>query len=245
MKNLCLFMIGGSLASFIDVVSYRMVKKENFIKGRSYCESCHHQLFWFDLLPVFSYFLLLGRCRYCHQRIAVSHPLVEVIGGGIMIKTVFCFGWSFKMIVTAGVCFVLLLIALNDWKTMEIDVILIVAVLAGALLLRKNDLNWHVFVGDMGSVSVFMILMNIFIASSFGMGDIELMAVSGILLGWQLNILAMMIAIMTAGIYGGYLLIIKKVSRDRRIPFAPFLVLGILMMLFYGEKVLLCYLLPR
>lgn len=244
MKYICLFMLGSSLASFIDVVSYRMVKKESFLIGRSYCESCHHLLSWFDLLPIGSYVLLLGRCRYCHQRIAWSHPILEMLGGWIMIKTVACFGYSLQMLIIVGICFILMLMALNDWKTMEIDVILIIVVLALALFLKKNDLNWHDLVCDIGSVSVFMILMNICVPSSFGAGDIELMAVSGILLGWQLNLLAMMLAVMSAGIYGGYLLIIRKVGRDEHIPFAPFLVLGIMIMLFYGENFLLWHLLP-
>lgn len=80
--NLYIFLILGLLiGSFLNVVIYRAPREMTFCKGRSMCLSCNHQLMWYDLIPLFSYLFLRGKCRYCKEKISVQYPLVESITG--------------------------------------------------------------------------------------------------------------------------------------------------------------------
>jgi len=76
--NLVIFIFGLLIGSFLNCLIYRLEKKENFLKGRSYCPHCHHQLNWSDLIPILSFIFLKGKCRYCHKPISLQYPLVEI-----------------------------------------------------------------------------------------------------------------------------------------------------------------------
>ncbi|MGE4554572.1 MAG: A24 family peptidase [Candidatus Paceibacterota bacterium] len=75
------FLIGSAFGSFFNVYLFRKEKNEDFIKGRSHCPYCYHQLLWWQLIPIFSYFLLKGRCYFCKKRISFQYPLVEFLTG--------------------------------------------------------------------------------------------------------------------------------------------------------------------
>src|SRR3989344_3307701 len=79
------FLICLCIGSFLNVVILRLEKDEGFVKGRSYCPRCRHQLMWLDLIPVVSYLFLQGSCRYCHKKISWQYPLVEIITGLIFL----------------------------------------------------------------------------------------------------------------------------------------------------------------
>jgi len=79
--NLVIFIFGLLIGSFLNCLIYRLEKKENFLKGRSYCPHCHHQLNWSDLIPILSFIFLKGKCRYCKKKISWQYPLVEITTG--------------------------------------------------------------------------------------------------------------------------------------------------------------------
>lgn len=238
MDYICLFIIGTMVESFIETVAYRQIRKENFITGRSHCEHCYGQLQWYELLPVISYILLKGKCRYCHRTIAWYHPLLEIMGGCLMVLCYQRYGVSWQMFLIAVICFDLCLIAYIDIKEMLIYHREVLIFLFCTLMIKANmkiDVTW---LFDIALVSVMMILMNIMISGSFGGGDIEVMMISGLLLGWQKNVIAIMIAVLLAGAYSGYLLSFKKISYHDHIPFGPFMTAGIILSLFYGQHIL-------
>ncbi len=78
---LFIFLVGLCIGSFLNVVIYRLEKEESVAKGRSYCPYCKHQLIWLDLVPVFSFLFLRGKCRYCGEKISIQYPLVEIATG--------------------------------------------------------------------------------------------------------------------------------------------------------------------
>ncbi len=86
-------LIGMCLASFVNVVVYRLPKHEDFIYGHSYCPYCYHDLSILDMIPVLSYLYLRGKCRYCHHHIPIRDTLIEILGGFISMLCFFCF-WS-------------------------------------------------------------------------------------------------------------------------------------------------------
>lgn len=77
--KLLVFILGLSIGSFLNVVIYRLENNKSFLKGRSYCPHCKHKLTWIDLVPVFSFLILHGKCRYCGKKISIQYPLVEII----------------------------------------------------------------------------------------------------------------------------------------------------------------------
>lgn len=240
---LYLFITGACFGSFINVIAYRLPRNESMIKERSYCEYCHHQLCWYELIPVFSYIFLKGKCRYCQKGISIKHLIIECMSGLLFILCFHRFGFSLQTVIIFFICLDLLVIAIIDQQTMDIYLVTVIVFLFLSLINRYyqgfqlKDMS----IGAL-SVSLPMLLINVFIPKSFGWGDIEIVFVSGILLGGFYNLLAISISILAAGIEAFYLLLIKKANRKEYIPFGPFLVLGIFISLFFGTKILMCYL---
>ena len=90
------FAFGLAVGSFLNVVIYRLEKDESAFKGRSYCPHCKHQLAWKDLIPVASFLMLGGKCRYCGGRISLQYPLVE-LGTAMLFLLSFKFQVSIKL----------------------------------------------------------------------------------------------------------------------------------------------------
>ena len=92
------FLIGMCVASFMNVVIDRVPRGENFVSGRSHCDSCGKVIAWYDLIPVVSYLVLRGRCRYCHCKIPVRGFFIEIFGGVIGVFCFYRFGFEYETI---------------------------------------------------------------------------------------------------------------------------------------------------
>ena len=158
---------------------------------------------------------------------------------------IFCFYYfslSFEMILIFLIVMNLVMIAIIDHNTMDIYLSTILSLLVLVIIYRYLvGINFvAIFIAAL-LISLIMLVFNLFIPNSFGFGDIELMFVSGILLGIQKNILAFCLGVIIAGIYVSYLLIVKKVAMKKHIAFAPFLSVGIVVSLFYGNQIIMWY----
>lgn len=235
---------GICIGSFLNVLIYRIPKKENFAAGRSYCPACGHTLKALDLVPVISFIFLRGKCRYCGNKISFRYPLVELLGGAMALCSVASFGLTWQTAVVFVVSCVLLVIAFIDIDTMEIPngLVLIILVLAVVSLVWFRDITWLSGVIGFFSIALPMQLMNFIIKDSFGGGDIKLCAACGLLLGWQNMLAAALIALITGGVYGVYLMISKKKDRKDHFAFGPFLSFGIIVALFAGNFLIYSYL---
>lgn len=238
-----LFIIGSCVASFANVAIYRIPRGISIAKGRSYCESCQSNLQWYDLMPVVSYILLKGKCRYCQNHISFKHFLFECFGGLLFMLSFYRFGLTIETIIVFLIVMVLVVIAIIDYQTMDIYLSTILTLLILVIIYQtfvQMDLM-TLLIGGL-CISIPMFILNMIIPSSFGFGDIELMFVSGLLLGWQNNLLATFIGIIIGGIYAGYLLLSHKVEAKGHIAFGPFLIIGIITSLFYGTEIITWYL---
>lgn len=239
-----LFVIGSCVASFVNTIIYRLPKNISILRGRSFCENCHKILHWYDLMPLVSYLLLKGKCRYCNSRISWNHLLFECLGGLLFILCFHRFGLTLETVIVFLIVMVLIVIAIIDQQTMNIYLSTIISLLVLVIIYQSivqmslRDL----FIG-MLCVSMPMIIINLVIPSSFGLGDIELMAVSGLLLGWKNNLFAVSIAIVIGGVYAGYLLLSRKIRIGEHIAFGLFLVIGIIIALLYKTELTNWYLL--
>ena len=244
------FLLGAALFSFMNVVAWRLPRNMDPLKGRSICPRCGRTLDAPDLVPVFSWLFLRGRCRHCGAPIPARYLLVEVLGGVLALGctrqygTAFAlpdglFGMSWAALLALAVCGILLSIALIDAETQTIpdrlNFALAVCGVAGTVL---SPAGWRGHIIGAVCVSVPMFWLCLAIDGAFGGGDIKLMAAAGLFLGWQNTLLAMFFGILGGGVYGMYLLAAKKADKKDHFAFGPFLCAGIVLAMLFGEPVL-------
>ncbi len=239
-----LFVVGSCIASFANTIIYRLPKNISVLKGRSHCEKCHRKLYWYDLLPLISYLLLKGRCRYCNERISKDHFLFECLGGMLFVLCFHHFGLTWETVIVFLIVMVLIVIAIIDQQTMNIYLSTIIFLLV-LVIIYQGIIQMNLIDLLLGAlcISIPMTVINVVIPSSFGLGDIELVVISGLLLGWKNNLFAVSIAIVIGGVYAGYLLLSNKAKIGEHIAFGLFLVIGIIITLLYKTEIVNWYLL--
>ena len=244
MGVLC-FLLGASIFSFLNVIICRLPKKESFVKGHSHCTACGTELKARDLVPVFSWLCLRGKCRYCGAPISGRETLLEIFGGA---AAVICFFRSLQTPM-AGLTGYLLLCALTvaamvDLNTMEIPdgCHIFIALLAVVRAFTVPGVSIPGRLSGAVCVSVPMLLLALVINGAFGGGDIKLMAACGLFLGWKLVLPAFFLGAVIGGIQGVVLLAGKKAERKTRFAFGPGLCAGVLLSLLFGNAMIAGYL---
>ncbi|MEG2051835.1 MAG: prepilin peptidase [Oscillospiraceae bacterium] len=238
------FIIGSCFGSFLNVLIYRVPKCESFAKGRSHCPGCGKTLRFFDMIPVLSWFILKGKCRDCKCKISFRYPLVEIIGGILAMVCVWQLDFSIDAVIAFFAMSMLTAISFVDWDTMEIpNGFLLWLLVPGALsFFFFEDILWYQRIIGFFAVSLPMFLIASLVSGAFGGGDIKLMAVCGLLLGWQNILVAMFLGLLLGGIYAIYLLISKKSGAKEHFAFGPFLSLGIMVAMLWGGDLINLYL---
>lgn len=246
-----IFLMGASVFSFVNVLIYRIPAQMPFANDRSICPACKHVLNGYDMIPVLSYLILGGRCRFCKAKISVRYPFIEVLGGCLAVFSFYWFGkledGSLKGILQAVLIFILLAIltaiSFIDIDTLEIPNGLVIAVficgLVSVVLFPEMGIPARII--GIFAISIPMLILTLLVAGAFGGGDIKLMAAAGLLLGWRCVIVAFLAAVLTGGIYGIYLLASKKKDRKGQFAFGPFLCVGIAAAVFAGENIIQWY----
>lgn len=254
------FLAGAALFSFMNVVAWRLPRGESPLKGRSRCPACGAVLGAAELVPVFGWLGLRGRCRHCGVCIPVRYLAVEVLGGALALACSARYGaaataadglmgLSWAALWALGVCGVLLAVALIDAQTQLIpDRLNLTLAVLGVLSLLTDGVQtggWGGLLFDRLAgalcVSVPMLLVALLVPGGFGGGDIKLMAAAGLFLGWRHTLLAAFLAILGGGFYGIWLLAAKKADRKAQFAFGPFLCVGIVTAMLAGEPILHWY----
>lgn len=238
------FTIGSCLGSFMNVIIYRLPKEISFVKGRSHCPNCNRMLPFYDMIPVFSWFILRGKCRKCKTKISFRYPLVELLIGTLAVCSVLRYNFTIKTLIVFFVAYLLVGISFIDWDTMEIPngfhLFLILPCITSLIFL--NDMPWYERIIGFFVVSLPMFLLTFLVDGSFGGGDIKLMAVCGFILGWKITLISTFVGFILGGLYASFLLIAKKSNRKTKFAFGPFLCIGITSGLFYGNELVDIYL---
>lgn len=240
-----IFAIGACIFSFLNVMIYRIPRKMSFVRGRSVCPSCSHTLGAADLVPVFSYLFLRGRCRYCKEKIGMRDTLVELLGGALALVCAAVYREQPAAAATVFVFFSILTVtAFIDMDTMEIPDFCWIAILPLAVVSYFTMPGVSVAARLIGlvCVSVPMLLLALLIPGAFGGGDIKLTAACGAFLGWRLMAASAVLAVLAGGLWGIYLLAAKKKGRRDHFAFGPFLCTGMLFGLLFGERLIDWYL---
>jgi len=236
--------LGASIASFLNVAALRRAEGASFITGRSHCPSCNRTLRWFELIPVFSWIILLGRCRTCKAKISPRYALVELIGALAAALCFVTYRFAWMTVLSLGVSVILLVIALIDLTSQEIPNGLIIALIPFAVAAIWAQPEISLLSRGIGliAISVPMFILAILIDGAFGFGDIKLMAVCGVMLGWQNTVLAFFFAVITAGCVSLALIARGKARKGAKIAFGPHLCFGVMAAMLYGKDIILWYL---
>lgn len=238
-----MFVLGTCIASFMNVVIYRVPLGLNFVKGRSFCPNCHTTLKPYDMIPVLSWFLLKGKCRFCGEKISFRYPAIEFVGGLLSIICFHRYGIDGMTIISFVFSMILLAVGMIDHDTMIIpDGLVICCFIIGIISIPFMEVGIVERLIGFFALSVPLYLMDLIIPDCFGGGDIKLLAACGVLLGWKCLLVGMFIAVVLAGTYAGYLLITHKVDRKGHIAFGPYICIGMFVGLLYGQDILFWYL---
>lgn len=239
-----MFILGSCIASFINVLIYRIPQKLDFVSGRSFCPSCHNTLKAYDMVPILSWIVLKGKCRFCKKPISPRYPLIELCGGLLAVLCFYRYGFDWMTIVSFALSMILLTIAMIDFDTMTIPNGLVVALIVPALIcaILNSEIDIVNRIIGMVCISGFMLIMTLAIPDCFGGGDMKLMFVCGFMLGWINTLLAGFIGLLFGGGYASYLMITKKAKEQTHMAFGPYLCLGIFIALLYGNEIIRLYL---
>jgi leader peptidase (prepilin peptidase) / N-methyltransferase len=235
------FIFGLIIGSFLNVLIYRIPLKLDFVKGRSFCPSCHHELGAFDLFPVFSYVFLKGQCRYCHEKISLRYPLIELLTGILFTLVYLRFGPSITSVIGILLTSTLIVLSMIDLDTMEFnDGFSIFILILGAISMAIFLPNPMTTIFGMFVISLPMYAIAA-LTGGFGGADIKLMGAAGLLLGFPNIIVAFFIGVLTGGIQAVVLL---KKGNDKKsmMPFGAHLALGIYLAFLVGKPLLDWYL---
>lgn len=238
------FLYGIAIGSFLNVVIYRLPRKLGMVKGHSFCTSCSHKLGILDLVPLFSYIFLGGRCRYCKDKISIRYPIVEFLNGALWLLVYLKFGFTFIGFGWFIAVSVLLCIAFIDGEHMEIpDRFSVLLALAGVLMALSSEFPILSRVIGLFAVSVpLFIIAVISSGKAMGGGDIKLMAAAGFCLGWENTLVALLLGSLFGSIYGLVNMKKGKVKFKQEVPFGPFLTTGIVIAGLLGDRIISVYL---
>ncbi len=236
------FAPGLALGSFLNVVAARVPRQLSIVHPRSACMSCAAPIAWYDNVPLISYVLLRGRCRSCRTPIGLLYPAVELTAALLVAASVLAFDLTFDALIAAFFCCILVAVSAVDLEHRIVPNVIVLPATAIALpaqtLLHLSP-EW--VLSALGA-SLFLFLAGLAYPAGMGMGDVKLALFMGAVLGKAVAV-ALVLGMFAALIPGLYLLV-RHGSKGRKmaIPFAPFLALGSVIALFWGEALLSAYL---
>ena len=239
---------GLIVGSFLNVVIYRVPRKESIVSPRSACPTCGMQIASRDNIPILSWLLLRGRCRNCRSSISARYPLIEATTAGLFAGMAARFGFSWSLpaylVLAAG----LLALACIDLEHLLLPkrIVYPVFILVTALLLMAAIAthHWHdLLVAGLCGIAWFVVFfaMNAISPRVLGFGDVRLAPVLGLALGWlgvRYVLLGFFAANLIGAVIGIALIATKQMSRQQQIPYGVFLALGTLLALYAGPELL-------
>lgn len=244
---LFMFIFGICIGSFLNVVILRLPRGESLIKRSSHCMTCGTKIRAIDLIPVFSWIFLRGKCHSCGEKISARYPIVESLNGLLYVLTFYVLDINVESIITCVLMSLLIILGFMDWDTMEINEIIlgIIALLAVPLAIFTDEVSIksRIIGAFVISVPFFLIgeISRPIIRKKFGedfraieLGDTLLMAAAGAVLGTQAIIVSTLIGIVAAALGG---LINKAVTKDSKFAFGPFLSIGIAIGSLWGDQI--------
>lgn len=249
-------LLGLFVGSFLNVCIDRLPQGQSIIHPRSHCAACNRKISNLDNIPVFSYLWLHGRCRYCHAPIPIRLPIVEGMTGLLFALLYWKFGLGLELSISLVYISLLIVIFVID---LENQLVLDKVIYPGMALALAFSFFWPGLEGigalpgeALGKIVsslaggaigvVAMALPFIIYRRGMGMGDVKLGALVGLMSGYPLVAIALLLAVITGGLVAAILLVFKIKKRSDPIPFAPFLATSAMVTLLWGQAIWQWYL---
>lgn len=256
--QLFIFVIGLMIGSFLNVCIYRLPQGGSVVSPPSCCGSCGRRLSPLDLIPVLSYLILSGRCRYCGAAISARYAAVELLTAVLFVWCLLANGLGFGLVRALVLTAFLLVVAFIDYDhQLILDKVLLWMAAAGMLInllsgsailtmlpFTEQSLQVAGYPGVLYMIIAalagggIMLLIAIVSAGGMGGGDIKFTAVLGLWFGWKLTMMVLMVSFMIGGATGALLLILRFKKRKDFIPFGPFIAIAAFLVLLYGRSLL-------
>ena len=226
-----LFILGTILGSFYNVVGYRLPKNESIVFPPSHCPKCNHRLEPWELIPIVSFLLQRGKCTKCKEKISWFYPIFEAFCGILFVLSYVSFGLTYELIIVLTFVSMLIIIMVSDYHYMIIpDEVLIffgIALLIEKAIIHGISTIPYALLSGLIAFTIMFLLKKlgdlIFRQESMGGGDIKLLGIFGIMLGWPNALISIV-----AGSFIGLpiSLVAVNLNKTHIVPFGPFLSLG-------------------
>ena len=230
-----IFIFGITIGSFLNVCIYRIPLGESIVTAPSHCMTCGWKLKWYDMVPVFSWLVLGGKCRNCKSKISVQYPIIEGVNGILYVMICAVNGLEWSSVIYCFMASALLVLSIIDWRTYEIpfgiNVFLFVLGIAMTILDRGNLVE-HLI----GMICVSGLLGILYLLTggrAIGGGDIKLMFACGLILGWKLILLAFFLGCIIGSVVHIIRMSVKKAGR--MLAMGLYLSAGILLAALWGN----------
>lgn len=245
-------LFGLIIGSFINVCIYRIPRHENIAFPASHCTTCGHQLQVSDLIPVFSYIFLGGKCRYCKSKISPRYPLVEILHSLLYMIVVMYFGFTIQSMMYCLFTSFMLVLTMIDFEHMILPTKIIIAGAVTGVILRiiqsivykdytfLTDSILAAVIGGALFYTIFYVSKVLLKREGMGFGDVRYITMIGIFLTPELLALTILISAVTASVYGVIQLYILKTSKE--FPYGPFISIGAFISIILGDKMINWYL---
>lgn len=228
---------GLLIGSFLNVVAIRIPQKESISFPPSHCMHCHHRLGPLDLVPVFSYLFLSGKCRYCKDPITILYPVGEAVTAVLFGLIAWQLGLRGELLVGLFLASILAVAASTDIRYMLIPnrIVYFAMIVGAALRICIHPLPyWNYGVAFVLGGGI-MFMLALVSKGGMGGGDMKLFAFIGLMLGIKLLLLAIFLSSLIGTLYGGWLLVRGAYVKGKFIAFAPFIMIGTMLAYLGGD----------
>jgi leader peptidase (prepilin peptidase)/N-methyltransferase len=234
-----LFLLGLAIGSFINCLIYRLNHGMSPLKGRSICPKCKHQLTWYDNIPLLSFALLKGRCRYCQKRISPFYPAVELSTGLLTILVGLKSPYLLPYYLLIFWALIAIFFSDLQYQTIPDEVVYpAIGINLIFLVLFRPEMLLANVLASLLAAAFFIFLVLITKGKGMGWGDVKLVALMGLFLGPSLGTSALFLAFLTGALVGAILVLAGKKKLKDKIAFGPFLSGATMVVFFLSDKVI-------
>lgn len=239
LEYIIIFIFGILIGSFLNVIIYRLPRGESIVFPSSHCPECSSSLQVLDLIPVLSFLLLKGKCRYCGEKISIKYPFVEFLTGFLLISLYHQYRLNTEFIIFSMLVYALVVISFIDYKLKIIpNKITYPGIIIGLIL---SLFFKHIkFISSLLGIlipSVLFLMIAFIYQKGLGMGDVKLVAMIGTFIGWQYTLMSIFIGSFIAVIIIIILIALNVIDPREQIPFGPFISIGSIITILYGTEI--------
>lgn len=237
------FCFGLLFGSFSNVLIDRIESGESVLWGRSHCDYCKKTLRWYELVPVVSFIIQLGKCRRCHHPLSLQYPLIELATalGYVWLYATIPFGIAYIAAAAILSASIVILVADYKYRIIPDEMVVIGSIAAMVYLLVTGQHSYNILLhiaSAVGAVAFFYALWFGTKGKGMGFGDVKLSAMLGLILGYPGILFALYTAFLTGAMVGVILILTKNKTLKSKIAFGPFLLLGLLIAVVFERQLL-------